>query len=86
MTNRRILTKLKSGKELIQIEYTTKKTGDFCYYSYVHHYNSRSLSERFIEAEYIKSLSNGKVLIKRDDCKNPSRVPKEQVWKICNAV
>lgn len=78
-----VLLELKSGKKLIQIEYTTKKNGDFCYYSYEHHYNSKSSSDRFIEAEFIKMVKNGKVLIQRRDCQNPSRVPKEQVWKVC---
>ena len=72
---------LTDGTELIQIQHTGRKEGDFCYYSYEHHYNSRSSSVRFIEAEYIR-MAGSKILIQRDDCKNPTRARPEQVSAI----
>ncbi len=70
-----------SVKELFQLNPAITKNGDFCYYSYEHHYNRVSSRVRIIKAKYIRKLFNEKVLIQREDCVGTSRVPIKQVWK-----
>ena len=58
------------------------KEGDSVYFVYEHHYNSKSSSERQIPSKFIKYRKNRRmVIIKREDCKNSSRVSARQVFK-----
>ena len=72
--------KLLGGKKIIQIAYAKIIKGNSCYYVYEHQLNYISSIIRIIEAEFIKKLPNGEILIKREDCKNNSKVPSERVY------
>jgi len=75
LTNGKILEKI--GSNCIE--------GDFVYFTYIHHYNSLSRAPRFIPSKFIRYCRENKnVIIKREDCKNNSRVSIESVLQLVN--
>ncbi len=74
--------KLTSGKTLKRID-NTCCFGESVVFTYVHHYNSRSQADRFIDSEFIRYCKGRKkVIIKRKDCQNQSRVNIDQVYQV----
>ncbi len=73
---------LNTGKKLDRLGFDAKE-GQDVYYTYWHNYNFRSGSQRYLPAKFIRYVKgNKKVIIKRSDVSNPSRVPIQQVLKI----
>lgn len=77
------MIELNTGEVLDKLGLEAKE-GQYVYYTYHHHYNWRSSSQRFLLVKFIRYVrGNKKVIIQRgDNKKNPSRVPIEQVLKI----
>ncbi len=72
----------KTGNEnkVKQIGLNCKK-GQPVWFCYEHFTNSRVSFDRWLKCEFLKYLKSNKVLIQRQDCKNPSRVSINQVFQ-----
>jgi hypothetical protein len=77
---------LNSGKTLKKISDRDCKNGDDVYFTYVHKYNHTSEARRYVKAKFIKYARGiyrgiNKATIKREDCRNPSLVFIDQIFK-----